>query len=194
MIQFGRPSVTPVRTRLPRSGPQTKNKISHSLVLIRPPLTNSFVLIYTPRRKHGPSLSTPLSMAPRCPCPLPHRALIRCHVIPHCRTCRAPVLDTYAALSLAICPSVSHRRHARRWPYHCRTCAFAVASQVFPAQAKGTNERGRCSCAVARHRLRLRRPESTSLAFPSPMLHMYVSIVSDVSDVRCNYFILILQK
>ena len=33
-----------------------------------------------------------------------------------------------------------------------------------------------------------------ALAFPFPMLHMYVSNVSDVSDVYCNCFILTLQK
>ena len=51
-----------------------------------------------------------------------------------------------------------------------------------------------CSRAAARRRLPPRRPESTGLGLFPPMLQMYVSIVSDVSEICCNCFIWMLRK
>jgi hypothetical protein len=46
-----------------------------------------------------------------------------------------------------------------------------------------------CSRVSARRRLQPQRSESIGPVFSSPMLHMYVSSVSVVSDVCCNCFI-----
>jgi hypothetical protein len=60
--------------------------------------------------------------------------------------------------------------------------------RIVPGQAKGTHERDRAGGAHAP------RPESIRPDLPSYMLQMYVSSVSDVSEVCCRCFIWKLQK
>jgi hypothetical protein len=69
-----------------------------------------------------------------------------------------------------------------------------VAPQVFPGQAKDP-QAWAALVVLTRHGSPLAPTPTAGIGWPdlsSLMLYMYVSSISDVSDICCNYFILML--
>jgi hypothetical protein len=175
--------MTPVRTRLHRSGPislkNKKNKfpLPHMLTCSAPkqcgrsdlpprsPTARSWgcrVVPFTHRRSHRVSShSTPLTCIPVI---FAARSLV-IHLLPI-------VIDT---------PLTPHGR----WGAHV---VARLRSSLAEPRAPTS------MAAAARRWIPPRWSESTDPTFPSPIMQMYVSSVSDILEVYCNCYICMLPK
>ena len=145
----------------------------HSLILIRPaPDTVAWSVI--------------------CPRLILHRALVGCSAMPYYPAPRA-VLDTYVALSLVVRPSsnavvadpaMAVRAHV---PWRLRSSPVEPRAPTSVGGAGGAHALRHASTPTP-----MARNDQSGL--PLPMLHMYVSSVSCISDVCRNCFILMFQK
>jgi hypothetical protein len=102
---------------------------------------------------------------------------------------RGSVTGEWAALlHLDVAPSLHPwRRPLSPWPPSSHDPGGHGAPRPHPPLSplsQACYGRRWCSCAVARRQLRPRRLESTNPGFPSPMLQMYISVVSKVC-CRC---------
>jgi hypothetical protein len=165
MIQYGCPSVTLVLRRLRRNTPYLSYKQKEN--------PHFLIRLFVPAPKAACRSSTRS---------LPHRTLIgllrldlpSLLAAPHALTLYVAYLrPSHLRRSLTRRPSVTHRRRVCRWPRHGCWDACAVAPQVFPGQAKGTHEHGRCwwcSRATARHQIPPRCLKSTGLDLSLPYI------------------------
>jgi hypothetical protein len=181
LVCNSRPDAAPwVRT--PSLSETKKNKSSLPRMLIRP----------APKQRGRSSVY-----------PLSHRALSGCRAMPFPRHWprRAPLLPTpltyvpvtYAACSLAVYPSpivvgqvVDPAMAARAHVSWCLRSS-STKPRAFTSVAGAGSARASQLAAGSHPNNRNR----SAPAFPFPMLQMYVS---DISEVRCNCYIWILQK
>jgi hypothetical protein len=155
MIQHGRPSVTPVQTRLHKSSSHLfQKKIFHSLICLSAWPQSSVV-----PHPFAPFLTVRSSgnhAVPFHPSPATPRALA---------SRGAHLRSSHLRRSLPRRPSVAHRRQARRalnlpWPLG-HTCRGA---SCLPWLSQG------CPRNAARHRFPPRRPELTGSGLPRSYL------------------------
>jgi hypothetical protein len=126
------------------------------------------------------------------PCPFPHRRQRHARSLPAPLTC---VAVTCIARSLAVSLSpiaVGHAADPAMDAGAHVTLRLRSSSPKLraPTSVAGAGGARAPRLAVNSHLVGRNRPAPR---FP-PMLHMYVLSVSDVSDVCCNYFVLMLQK
>jgi hypothetical protein len=196
--------MTPVWTRLRKNGSHLshlrnkKTKILHSLIC----LSVQHPLSYAYR----PGARSSVAAHPSAPSPTVRSSSYHVVPFPHHRPCRAlslPALLTYAAHL--------HPSHLRR-SLPLRSSPIAVGRVADPAMAAGTHvpwhvmysppeQWAPTSVPVLVVFARCGSPSAPTPTgginwpnLPSFMLHLYISSVSDLLDVCCKCFILMLQK
>jgi hypothetical protein len=135
----------------------------------------------------------------------PYPDLMRLN-LPHCFL--PPRASPRTARTFAPCshPSRAHLRRSLLTPHSRQSCALPAplaprSGHAGPTPSCSTRRSLRQAkrpvpmvVVLARRRIPSRRPKLIGPAFPSIMLQMYISSVSDVSEACCNYFIWMLQK
>jgi hypothetical protein len=119
---------------------------------------------------------------------------------------RVPHPALLARLLLAPTGRAPHLRRSLLTPHSRQSCALPAplaprSGHAGPTPSCSTRRSLRQAkrpvpmvVVLARRRIPSRRPKLTGPTFPSTMLQMYISSVSDVSEACCNYFIWMLQS
>jgi hypothetical protein len=175
--------IRPIRRRLRRLAWPT-NPASSSLCLLCLSLKNIYHLCGVAVRSPHSAFSA-AAISPHAPPP----CVVHFSLLPIARTHQHLLL-----LAPAVPPARPHTRTARS--HAVGRAAPPLLVLMVPSCASGRSRaEPRAPMSAARAGgARSLRPKSTGPDLPSHMLQIYVSSVSDVSEVRCWYFVWMLQK